>query len=206
MGRDARVTIAAVLTEDFEPSQPGPTHMISVRPPDPERISEIVKAVANNPFSYPEVGVVHLVGLWWINVSRVIYTLEETDRFAFAYGTLGYHAETGEERFQVQRDPDSGDVTYSILAFSRPRHILARLGYPLSRAAQRLFAVIAYTKIAESASTKEPGDCHALSKRSRDRSRQHLTRRLFDGRCPFTRSIWCLRYSKGWGTLRPDDF
>ena len=85
--------------------------------------------------------VVHLVGLWWTNVSRVIYTLDEANRFAFAYGTLGHHAEIGEERFQVRHDPGSGDVTYSILAFSKPRHILARLGYPLSRAAQRRFGV-----------------------------------------------------------------
>lgn len=83
--------------------------------------------------------VVHLVGLWWINISRVIYTIDEPDRFGFVYGTLRYHAEMGEEQFLVRRDPVSGDVTYSILAFSKPRHFLARLGYPLARAAQRRF-------------------------------------------------------------------
>ncbi len=83
--------------------------------------------------------VAHLVGLWWINVSRVVYTIDEPREFGFAYGTLADHAEMGEERFLIRRDPDSGEVTYSILAFSRPRHALARLGYPLSRAVQRRF-------------------------------------------------------------------
>ncbi len=173
--------------------------MISVRLPDPERISELVRSVAKSPFSYAEVGatrgeipagynvdrystvlgrgdaafesakvsirtwvpfrlpwirtfpqaepddhvvvavVVRLVGLWWTNISRVIYTIDEPSRFGFAYGTLGYHAEMGEEQFLIHRDPVSNEVTYSILAFSRPRQILARLGYPLSRAAQRRF-------------------------------------------------------------------
>ena len=83
--------------------------------------------------------IVHLVGLWWTNLSRVIYTIDEPRRFGFAYGTLRHHAESGEERFLVELDETTGRVTYSVLAFSRPRHILARLGYPLSRAAQRRF-------------------------------------------------------------------
>jgi len=83
--------------------------------------------------------VARLVGLWWTNVSRVIYTIDEPDRFGFAYGTLPYHAETGEELFLVERSRESFEVNYRILAFSKPRHPLARLGYPLSRAAQRRF-------------------------------------------------------------------
>lgn len=173
--------------------------VISLRPPDPERVFELVRTMAKSPFSYPDVGatrgeipsgynvdrystvlgrgdavfesakssiqawvpfrlswirtypqaepgdqvavavVVHLVGLWWTNISRVVYTIEEPGRFGFAYGTLGYHAEMGEEQFLITQDSDSNEVTYSILAFSRPRHTLARLGYPLSRAAQRRF-------------------------------------------------------------------
>lgn len=83
--------------------------------------------------------VVRIVGLWWTNVSRVLYTVDDANSFGFAYGTLPIHAETGEELFMVERSAESGDVTYRILAFSRPRHPLARLGYPLSRAAQRRF-------------------------------------------------------------------
>jgi uncharacterized protein (UPF0548 family) len=96
------------------------------------------------PQSQPAPGVMvavvaRILGLWWTNVSRVIYTVEETDAFGFAYGTLPFHAETGEELFLVERSRESGEVTYRVLAFSRPRHPLARLGYPLSRAAQRRF-------------------------------------------------------------------
>ncbi len=81
-----------------------------------------------------------ILGVWWLNVSRVIYTVDEPDRFGFAYGTLRGHAETGEELFLVERSPESADVHYRILAFSRPSHLLAKLGYPLSRAVQRRFA------------------------------------------------------------------
>jgi len=83
--------------------------------------------------------VVHLAGLWWKNVSRVIYTVDEPGAFGFAYGTLPTHAETGEELFLVELSPDTGEVTYKIQAFSRPRHPLARLAPPLARAAQRRF-------------------------------------------------------------------
>lgn len=83
--------------------------------------------------------VARVVGLWWTNVSRVVYVIDEPGRFGFAYGTLPCHAERGEERFLVELDPVTGAVTYSVLAFSRPRHVLAKLGYPLSRAAQRRF-------------------------------------------------------------------
>lgn len=83
--------------------------------------------------------VARLVGVWWTNVSRVIYTIDEPDRFGFAYGTLAFHAETGEDLFLVERSRESADVSYRILAFFKPRHASARLGYPLSRAAQRRF-------------------------------------------------------------------
>ncbi|NEP19849.1 MAG: DUF1990 domain-containing protein [Leptolyngbya sp. SIO4C1] len=85
--------------------------------------------------------VVRRVGLWWVNLNRVVYTIDEPHRFGFAYGTLGLHALSGEELFLVERSPQSGEVTYRILAFSRPRHLLTRLGYPLTRAAQRRFGV-----------------------------------------------------------------
>jgi uncharacterized protein (UPF0548 family) len=61
-------------------------------------------------------------------------------RFGFAYGTLAEHAESGEERFTVEWDRDEDTVWYDILAFSRPRNSLARLGYPLSRLLQKRFA------------------------------------------------------------------
>jgi uncharacterized protein (UPF0548 family) len=80
------------------------------------------------------------LGLWWLNACRVVYVMGEKDKFGFAYGTQPGHAESGEERFLVEWDRADGGVWYDILAFSRPRHPLARLGYPWTRWVQRRFA------------------------------------------------------------------
>lgn len=82
------------------------------------------------------------VGLWWLNACRIVYTVDESGpaaRFGFAYGTLPGHVESGEERFLIEWDRDSDQVSYDILAFSRPNHILTRLGYPLVRRSQKRF-------------------------------------------------------------------
>ena len=47
---------------------------------------------------------------------------------------------SGEERFPVEWDNEDDGVWYDILAFSRPRHFLARLGYPYARKLQKRFA------------------------------------------------------------------
>jgi len=60
-------------------------------------------------------------------------------RFGFAYGTLPGHVESGEERFLIEWDRADNCVWYDILAFSRPRHILAWLGYPWVRHLQKRF-------------------------------------------------------------------
>ena len=87
--------------------------------------------------------VVPVAGMSFVNISRIVYILDEAGlerRFGFAYGTLGHHAESGEERFMVVWDRSSDAVTYDLLAFSRPNHPLARIAYPLSRALQKRFA------------------------------------------------------------------
>src|SRR5437763_13909064 len=74
-----------------------------------------------------------LMGLWWLNAARVVYVVDRqgpTTAFGFAYGTLPDHAETGEERFLVEWDRAGGGVCYDTLAFSRPHHPTALLGYP----------------------------------------------------------------------------
>ena len=76
---------------------------------------------------------------WWLNACRIVYVIDDEHRFGFAYGTLPDHVASGEERFLVEMD-QAGTVWYDILAFSRPRHILARLGYPFMRRVQRRFA------------------------------------------------------------------
>lgn len=82
------------------------------------------------------------VGLWWLNACRIVYVIDElgpTSRFGFAYGTLPAHAGTGEERFLVEWDHRTNEVHYDILAFSRMKHILTRLGYPVVRRTQKQF-------------------------------------------------------------------
>ena len=65
---------------------------------------------------------------------RIVYVLDDADRFGFAYGTLAGHPERGEESFVVSRAGDR--VTFDVVAFSRPAGALARLGAPVARAVQ----------------------------------------------------------------------
>ena len=83
-------------------------------------------------------------GLRSLNVSRVVYGIEEHDgdvqRRGFAYGTLPEHAACGEERFTIEWDRNDDSVFYDLYAFSRPNHVLAKLGCPVARGLQRRFA------------------------------------------------------------------
>lgn len=78
-------------------------------------------------------------GFYSLNAARIVYTIDEADRFGFAYGTLEDHGESGEERFMVERD-EEGKVWYDLKAFSKPNQALARLGYPVVRMLQKSFA------------------------------------------------------------------
>jgi uncharacterized protein (UPF0548 family) len=79
-----------------------------------------------------------MFGIWWMNAARIVYTLDDAQRFGFAYGTLPGHVERGEECFWIEKEAD-GSIFYHIRAFSRPRFWMARLGYPIARAYQRKF-------------------------------------------------------------------
>lgn len=97
----------------------------------PIRRGEVVAVIARS------------MGIWWLNAARIVYVVDEADpvrRWGFAYGTLPDHLETGEERFTIEWNRTDDSVWYDILAFSRPRHVLARMGYPLVRRLQRRFA------------------------------------------------------------------
>jgi uncharacterized protein (UPF0548 family) len=86
---------------------------------------------------------IHHFGFYSLNACRIVYTVDEegpVKRFGFAYGTLAEHTESGEERFSIEWNRDDDAVWYDILAFSRPRQMLARLGYSLSRLLQKRFA------------------------------------------------------------------
>ena len=97
-----------------------------------------------NPEPEQTVGVLaRALGLWVLNACRVVYVIEEEEplcRFAFAYGTLPEHAESGEERFQVEWHEDDDSVWYDILAFSRPNQLFSKIAYPYVRYKQKQFA------------------------------------------------------------------
>lgn len=79
-----------------------------------------------------------VLGVWWINSARIVYTIDEANRYGFAYGTLPGHLEKGEECFWVERD-EQGAVYYHIKAFSRPAYWVVWLVYPFARKFQRQF-------------------------------------------------------------------
>ena len=83
------------------------------------------------------------LGLWSVSACRIVRVIAEhgpIESFGFAYGTLPGHVLSGEERFLVRWDRREGSVWYDLLAFSRPAHLVGRLGYPLVRRVQRRFA------------------------------------------------------------------
>ena len=83
---------------------------------------------------------VHTALLWSINFSRIVETVDTPTRFGFIYTTTALHVEEGQERFVLEFDAQSESVHYLIEAVSRPRHMLARVAYPFSRAMQHRFA------------------------------------------------------------------
>jgi uncharacterized protein (UPF0548 family) len=83
-------------------------------------------------------------GVWCLNACRIVSVINsaatDLQRFGFVYGTLPGHVECGEERFLIEWDQSDDSVWYDILAFSRPQHMLARIGYPVVRRLQKKFA------------------------------------------------------------------
>jgi uncharacterized protein (UPF0548 family) len=79
------------------------------------------------------------LGLWTLNVSRILATIDESCRFGFLYATTALHVEEGAERFLLDFDPQTENVTYTIEAVSRPRSTLARIGVPITRMYQSRF-------------------------------------------------------------------
>lgn len=103
-----------------------------------------VQLFPRHALTEPETNVAVLarhLGLWSLNACRVVYLLgdETGDSFGFAHGTLTEHAERGEELFEVAFDRGSEQVTYRIRAVSKPRAVLAQIGYPFTRLFQDRF-------------------------------------------------------------------
>ena len=66
---------------------------------------------------------------------RVVYLIDEADRFGFAYATLPGHPEQGEEAFVIEADANG--LAFHVTAFSRPAETLAKIGAPVGRMVQR---------------------------------------------------------------------
>ena len=79
------------------------------------------------------------LSFWSLNACRIVYVIDEPERYGFAYGTLAEHAERGEERFTVEWKREDDSVWYDILAASQPGP-MAKLGYPYARRLQKQFA------------------------------------------------------------------
>ncbi|SDZ28820.1 Uncharacterized protein, UPF0548 family [Micromonospora pattaloongensis] len=89
-----------------------------------------------------EAGSVALLTVGWRRLGlvapcRVVYTLDDSERRGFAYGTLPGHPECGEEAFEVALTA-AGEVRFTVRAFSRHASALARAGGPVTTAVQRL--------------------------------------------------------------------
>jgi uncharacterized protein (UPF0548 family) len=80
------------------------------------------------------------LGLWALNVCRIVYVIDEPHRFGFAYGTLKGHAVAGEERFLLEFDPESSAVRFEIKKYSRLQNPLVRIAGPAARAVQARFS------------------------------------------------------------------
>jgi uncharacterized protein (UPF0548 family) len=70
---------------------------------------------------------------------RVVWTLDEPDRYGFAHGTLPDHPERGEEAFLVEQA--KGLVTLKIRAFSKPGNGLVQAASGAGRLAQKWMTV-----------------------------------------------------------------
>jgi uncharacterized protein (UPF0548 family) len=93
---------------------------------------------------------VHTGCFWSLNFNRIVEVVDSATRFGFLYTTTTYHVEEGQERFIIDFDPESELVSYLIEAVSRPRHPLARIAYPFSRAMQHRFTRDSHSRMSRS--------------------------------------------------------
>ncbi len=84
------------------------------------------------------------LGVWTLNACRIVYVVDEDGpdeaAYGFAYGTLASHAVSGEERFLARFRKDTGEVSFEISKFSRPRHPIVRAFGPITWMVQRKFS------------------------------------------------------------------
>ena len=90
----------------------------------PPHVGQVVAMSAPLPIGYIDLA------------CRVVDVVDSSDRYGFTYGTLSVHPEQGEESFTVIRQSND-DITFEIVAASRPRNPLARALPPIARRLQR---------------------------------------------------------------------
>jgi uncharacterized protein (UPF0548 family) len=89
----------------------------------PPRVGQVVAMSAPLPIGYIDLA------------CRVVDVVDSGERFGFAYGTLSVHPQQGEESFTVSRQSND-DITFEIVAVSRPRNPVARAFSPIARRLQ----------------------------------------------------------------------
>lgn len=92
---------------------------------------------------------VHSLGLWTLNLSRIRGAVDTPTAYGFIYTTTAMHVEEGEERFLLEFTPETGEVFYDLEVVSRPRNLLARIGFPITRAFQHRFARDSHQRMRE---------------------------------------------------------
>jgi len=92
---------------------------------------------------------VRALGLWSVNLSRILETVDSETQFGFLYSTTNQHVEQGEETFILRHCPETAEVSYELKADSRLRHFLARLGFPMARFFQHKFARDSHRRMRE---------------------------------------------------------
>lgn len=97
---------------------------------------------------------VRSLGLWSVNFSRIVETIDNQTQFGFVYAATAHHVEQGEERFLLCFDPANGEVSYELEAVSRPRHTLAKIGYPITRYFQHKFARDSHQRMRQAVTLK----------------------------------------------------
>ena len=112
-----------------------PEHFVDVIWPGPIEVGRVVATLFHAP------------GFWTLNPCKIVYTIDDlcvdgtetSERYGFAYGTVGNHLACGEEKFVVQYDHADGSVWYEVTCFSRADHWLSILAYPYLRLQQHRF-------------------------------------------------------------------
>ena len=114
----------------------------------------------------------HGPGFWTLNPCRIVYTIDDVKegqgvsvaRYGFAYGTVGNHLASGEERFIVEFNHRDESVWYEVYCFSKACHWLAKAAYPYLRLQQHRFRRLSAKAMQHAARTPSNSEASVGSK------------------------------------------